>query len=217
MSRTCGEVDKMKKDTKKETKKSAAKKQGKTLVVFYSRTGTTKKVAQGIAGLMRCDVEELVDKNDRKGVIGYLSGGKDATKKATTDLQPVSKDPSRYGLVIIGTPVWSWNVTPAVRTYLRSHAGKFKSVAFFCTMAGNGSERTFESMEAECGKKPKSTLALLTREVVDGTSTEKIKAFTASLNALKLHQSRTGVIRSVKSSPLKRATRATQGEHAACL
>jgi flavodoxin len=31
------------------------------LVVFYSRTGTTKKVGEALADLLQCDSEELID------------------------------------------------------------------------------------------------------------------------------------------------------------
>ena len=172
----------MKKPTKKpKTKKATAEKKCKTLIVFYSRTGTTKKVADEIKQALNSDVDEILDTKERKGVIGYLRSGRDATKKFTTDIKPSGKDPAAYDLVIVGTPIWSWNLTPPVRTYLRNNKAKLKEVAFFCTMGGSGAERAFASMEEESGKKPKATLALLTREVVDGTFTEKAKAFAASI------------------------------------
>jgi flavodoxin len=42
----------------------------KTLVVYYSRTGTTRKVAEAIAGILRCDIEEVVDTKKRSGILG---------------------------------------------------------------------------------------------------------------------------------------------------
>ena len=38
---------------------------GKSLVVFYSRTGTTKRVAESISNLLKCDVEEVIDTKSR--------------------------------------------------------------------------------------------------------------------------------------------------------
>jgi flavodoxin len=37
----------------------------KTLVVFYSRTGTTKKIGKALAELLRCDSEEHSKKSTR--------------------------------------------------------------------------------------------------------------------------------------------------------
>ena len=57
----------------------------KSLVIFYSRTGNTKKVAENIANDLNCDIEEIFDTKNRAGSIGWLSAGKDAnTKKLTT-------------------------------------------------------------------------------------------------------------------------------------
>ena len=53
----------------------------KTLVVFYSRTGTTKKVGENIAKILKCDSEEIFDTKDRMGVVGYMQAGKDAMFK----------------------------------------------------------------------------------------------------------------------------------------
>lgn len=53
----------------------------KSLVVFYSRTGNTRRVAEMIAGEMKADLQELVDKKSRKGPIALLRAGRDAIKK----------------------------------------------------------------------------------------------------------------------------------------
>ena len=53
----------------------------KTLVVLYSRTGTTKKVGEEIAAALKADVEEIIDTKKRSGPIGYVQAGRDAMKK----------------------------------------------------------------------------------------------------------------------------------------
>ena len=56
----------------------------KPLVVFYSRTGTTKKVGEALADLLQCDSEELIDTKKRKGPLGFLRSGRDATRNKLT-------------------------------------------------------------------------------------------------------------------------------------
>ena len=59
----------------------------KALVVYYSRTGNTKHVAEMIAGALKADLEELVDKRGREGFLGYLRSGRDAIRDKTTELK----------------------------------------------------------------------------------------------------------------------------------
>ena len=149
----------------------------KYLIIYYSRTGNTKKVASYIAQRMGCDIEEIVDMKVRRGLIGYLIGGKDAATKKLTEIKELQKDLSAYDAVIIGTPVWAFTMTPAIRTYLHNNKEKFRNVAFFCTEIGTGGKKTFTHMEAVCGKKPKSVLEITEKEVKKDTYMQKVQEF----------------------------------------
>lgn len=155
----------------------------KTLVVFYSRTGTTKKVALEIANKLGAEIEEIKDTVNRSGVKGYLVSGRDAMKKRLTTLELTTKNPADFDLVIIGTPIWGWNMSVPVRTYITEKKGDFKKVAFFCTMGGTGDDKAFAEMEQIIGQKPVATLALLTRDVAKNDFAEKLEKFTAALSA----------------------------------
>jgi menaquinone-dependent protoporphyrinogen IX oxidase len=90
----------------------------KILVAYYSRTGTTKKVGDAIAEKFNADVEDIKDTVDRSGAKGYLVSGRDAMKRKLTKLEPIKFNPKEYDLVIIGTPIWAWNMSVPIRTYL---------------------------------------------------------------------------------------------------
>ena len=152
----------------------------KILVAFYSRTGTTQKVAMALAEKLGADTEEIRDTIDRSGVKGYLISGRDAMKRRLTQLKPLKFDPSGYDLVIIGTPIWGWNVSVPTRTYVEENRHKFRQVAFFCTMGGSGDNKAFLEMEKIIQKKPLATLALKTVEVTKGNFSEKLKSFSES-------------------------------------
>ena len=150
----------------------------KSLVAFYSRTGITKKTAEAVAKALGADIDEIIDEKDRKGIAGYLGGGRDALQKKQTGIA-FKKSPGKYDLVIIGTPVWGARMTPAIRTYIERHKKQLgnSKVAFFCTMGGSGYERTIEEMGLISGKKPHATMAVLTREVVKDAHGDKVKLF----------------------------------------
>lgn len=151
----------------------------KTLVVFYSRTGTTKKIGENIAEILRCDSEEIFDTKNRIGVVGYMQAGKDAMFKKLTKLKTIQKNPHLYDLVIIGTPVWGFTVSTPIRTYITEN--KFKNVAFFCTQGGSGEEKAFSEMERLSGKNPKALLVLRTKDVLDENYSYKVKNFVEKL------------------------------------
>jgi hypothetical protein len=147
----------------------------KILVAYYSRTGTTRAVAQELASRLGADLEEIVDTRGRKGFWGWLGAGRDASKKSKTTIAPVKRDPAGYDLVVLGTPVWAWNMTPAIRTYILANRDGFKQVAFFCTMGKNGDVKTFAGMAELCGRKPLAAMALRTEEV-------KIRQYQSGIN-----------------------------------
>jgi menaquinone-dependent protoporphyrinogen IX oxidase len=153
------------------------------LIVYYSRSGQTRKVAEELAKALQCDVEEIFDTVNRAGPLGFLSAGRQAGNKSLTKLQPVKNDPSKYDLVIIGTPVWARHVSTPIRTYLAESKEKLKNVAFFCTEGSTGNEATFSDMEEVSGKKPKTTLVITAADLKDGSYTEKAKKFADSLKA----------------------------------
>lgn len=153
----------------------------KILVAYYSRTGTTKKAAELIAQKLGAELEEIKDTVDRSGIKGYLLSGRDATLKRLTELHPIAKNPAEYDLVVIGTPIWSWNVSAPIRTYATEQKKNLKNVAFFCTMGGSGNERAFATLSEISGEKPLATLALKTREVVAGGIEKSVTSFTEKL------------------------------------
>jgi flavodoxin len=108
----------------------------KSLVVYYTRTGNARFVAETVAAEIGADVEEVVDLKKRSGPLGYLSGGSDARRGKETDIAPTKKSPADYDLIIIGTPVWAARPTPAITTYLKKNDLSEKKVAVFFTQGG---------------------------------------------------------------------------------
>jgi flavodoxin len=153
----------------------------KVLVVYYSRTGTTKQVADAISTTFGCDVEEIVDTRNRQGVLGYLRAALDAGFRRLTTLKPTRYDPAAYDLVVAGTPVWNGSLSPPVRTYLTMHKGRLKHVAFFCTYGGSGGRRAFRQMADACGIKPLDLLDIREADVKHGEHKRRVHDFVASL------------------------------------
>ncbi len=118
------------------------------LVVYYSRTGNSKFVAQKISSELNADVEEVEDMKNRRGWLGFLRAGYDATVGKETKIEKTQKSPNDYDMVIVGTPVWNSRLTPAIRTYLKQNDLAGKNVAIFSTNDGRGNEKTLEMLRS---------------------------------------------------------------------
>jgi flavodoxin len=138
----------------------------KILVVYYSRTGYTQRMAEAIGNACGADVERIRYDGARLGVWGYLRCGREALTKRAVDIEPAAKDPASYDLVVIGTPVWASNISSPVRAYLRRQKAKLRQVALFCTEGGSGGQKVLADMAELCGKQPMASLELTDREIV---------------------------------------------------
>jgi flavodoxin len=120
----------------------------KTLVVYYSRTGKTRFVAEKVALDLKADVEEVVDLKNRSGRFGFLKAGYDATRGNETEIGKTQNSPSDFELIVVGTPVWNSRPSPAISTYLKQNGFAGKKVAVFCTNEGLGEEKAVERTKA---------------------------------------------------------------------
>jgi len=156
----------------------------KPLVVFYSRTGTTKRVGETLAKTLGCDKEELIDKRKRSGPIGFVRAGRDAQGKKLTTLAEIKYDPASYDLVILGTPIWGGTLSSATRTYIVNNRDKFKRVAFFCSQGGTDNRKVFDEMAKLCAKEPVSALGLQQKDVRADAYQDKILQFVEQLGTV---------------------------------
>ncbi|MFM0186475.1 NAD(P)H-dependent oxidoreductase [Paraburkholderia nemoris] len=126
--------------------------QAKVLVVYFSRTGTTRLLAQAMAKMLAADLEEICDFSNRKGVGGYLRSLADIIMKRPVEIVPAGRDVTAYDLIVIGTPVWAGSVSAPVRSYLVENRARLPQVAFFCSFGGRGADKAMRQMRELVGR-----------------------------------------------------------------
>ena len=152
----------------------------RTLVVYYSRKGHTAQLAEQIAKELGADTEEIVDRKQRCGPLGWMSSGRESMKDVPAEIEEPKRDPAGYGLVVIGGPVWAGKIATPARSYMRKFSGKLPELAFFTTSAGDN-EGTFEHMASLAGKAPKATLSVRNKEQKAGAHAAKVQEFAGKL------------------------------------
>jgi flavodoxin len=118
------------------------------LVVYYSRSGHARRVAEVMAKLLKADIEEIQEARNRGGGIGFLRSVIESLLSRKVRINPARHAPGLYETVVIGTPVWAAHVSSPVRSYLLQHASELKQVGLFCTMGGSGGEEVLAEMAA---------------------------------------------------------------------
>jgi hypothetical protein len=177
------------------------------LLVFYSRTRRTRRVAYAIHAALSlrgidCDVEPLREPRNRRGVVGYVRSGFEAWFYRNAKLMPTSFDPKDYDLVIIGTPIWNASVSTPARTYLRQNARFFKRVAFFLTYGGMAKGRVFSQLQRLSAQEPIARLAVRERDCETGYHVRCVEPFADA------------IAKALRGSPGSRVTRFDHSERA---
>jgi len=152
----------------------------KALVVYYSRSGATRKVAEELARRLGADVEELRSRKSYSGILGYMTAGRAAMKGKPAELHPIQRDPAGYDLVVVGTPMWAYKMSTPVLAFLMENGKQLKEVAFFCTRGGSEVGEMFAEMAA-LSKAPVATLGLLTKEAKAGACTGELERFAKAI------------------------------------
>ena len=171
----------------------------RVLMVYYSRSGHCRRVAQAIAQELErrgisSDQDEILDLKPREGWVGYLRSVWDSFFQIRTRIQASSsqgfRDPEGYELVLVGSPVWAGNLAPPVGTYLSDTRGKMGDVAFFLSHGGSGAARTLIRMEYLCGVGPVDRVAIREGDLGKSGSAQMIRNFCArAVDRLQLNES----------------------------
>lgn len=115
-----------------------AHKQEKTLVIFYSQSGVTRRIAEMLQSRTQADMYEI--ETIRTYPTQQPAIYDEPKKELETGQLPALKrelpDMSAYDLFLVGGPVWWYTVSTPVMRFLQLADFKGKKTAAFCTHMG---------------------------------------------------------------------------------
>jgi len=88
-------------------------------VVYFTRTGTSKRVAEKISNKLSCEAIQITDNMNWKGILGFLKGGFYASKNKDVDMK-INGNLEGADELIVVTPLWAGTVVPAIKTFLKT-------------------------------------------------------------------------------------------------
>ena len=134
---------------------------GKSIVVYFSRTGeqdkvgviekgNTKIVAEIIAEKVGADTFEIVPKNDNYPMTFDALcdvAKEEQNNNARPEIKDTVKDFDNYGTVYLGHPIW-WTDLPMIcYTFLESYDFNGKTIVPFCTHEGSADADTQKKIQ----------------------------------------------------------------------
>lgn len=152
----------------------------KTLVVFYSLTGNTRTAAEEFVQLLGedCDLAEIHDRSRRgtgkwamfKSVLEVILG-------RCPGIRYAGPDPARYGMVVIGTPVWCGKVASPVRSFVREQGDRLPRVAALVTSGSGNGESAARHLEDLLSWNLDGEVSLSDAEIRSGEFRGKLEKF----------------------------------------
>ncbi|MGI6028319.1 MAG: flavodoxin [Candidatus Heteroscillospira sp.] len=125
---------------------------GKSIVMFYTWSGHTRKMAEIIAGLTGADLLEIEPVTPySKSYNAVVNQAKNEIKTGYLPaIKPAEIDLSLYDVVYIGTPIWWGTMAPPLAACLSSRNFVGKTVMPFSTHGGGGKGHADRDMEKLC-------------------------------------------------------------------
>lgn len=123
----------------------------KAAVIFYSLGGNTRKIAQLIAKHANADIFEIETIEPYTGSYENIvdQGQREINSGFMPKIKPLNIDLSKYDTIILGTPVWWYTMSPAMKTFLNSVNLSNKTIYPFATNGG-WIGHTFQDLAKAC-------------------------------------------------------------------
>ncbi|STO01203.1 flavodoxin [[Eubacterium] infirmum] len=124
----------------------------KPLIVYYSYSGITRRLAEDIALITDGNLRELKPQKP------YSFSYNTAVKEARAEIEKGYCPPLLQGaepiedtdVIFVGSPNWLKTFAPPVLSFLRSVDLSGKTIIPFCTHGGGGFGRMIEDYKREC-------------------------------------------------------------------
>lgn len=156
------------------------------LIVYYSRNGKNKRASQDLKQALSCDIEEIIDQDNRQGKWNFFKSVLAARAKKTTMIDPIKSNLDYYDLVILGTPFWAGALPPATRTFLQQNKIKIKRLALISVSSpGQNNNKAVKELETVSGKRIDLKLVMSEDQYEQKTAQAEFEDFIRALKSLK--------------------------------
>ena len=157
--------------------------EAKTLVVYFSATGTTKLLAEYAAEILNADLYEIVPETPytEEDLAYYTNGRADQEQNDSSARPAISgnvENMERYDTIILGYPIWHGQAPRIISTFLESYDFTGETIIPFCTSHSSGIGSSADNLHDLC---PDSTEWKEGKRFEAATSKEEIEEWFKSI------------------------------------
>ena len=121
----------------------------KSLVLYYSQTGATEKVALELQTILGADIEAIGLENPYTGT--YMEtvqrAGQERESGNLPALLPLKSDLSKYDVIYLGYPIWYGTYAVPVMSLVKDYDFAGKKIVTFCTFGSGGLEPAISDLK----------------------------------------------------------------------
>jgi hypothetical protein len=86
-------------------------------IVYFTRTGSCKRIADKISKRLNCDTVEITDDKNWKGFIGFFKAGYYTITNKNVNIELNGTIEEKDSIIVV-TPLWAGSIPPATRLFL---------------------------------------------------------------------------------------------------
>lgn len=155
------------------------------LVVYYSYTGTSRRVAQTLCEMQSWDAVEITDRHPRAGWTGTLRSLLDSLLGREPDINLPPLDLTHYDAVVLVSPVWAYRLAGPMRSFVSQHREDMPDVAVIGVMGSQGAPHAVAEISELLGEAPLMSTSFTTHEVSNGSFAGRLDAFGRAIRQAK--------------------------------
>ena len=123
--------------------------QKKTLVLYYSETGTTKAVAEALQKQLNADIEsiEAVEPYSGDFQATMQRGQREMQSGQTPAIKPLQKKIADYDVIFLGYPIWFGTYAMPIATLVKENDFAGKTIVPFCTFGSGGLNTSTDALK----------------------------------------------------------------------
>lgn len=151
----------------------------KTLVVYFSATGTTEPLAEYAAEILDADIYEIMPEVPyTEEDLAYYTNGRADQEQNDSSARPAIagkvENMEKYDTIILGYPIWHGQAPRIISTFLESYDFSEKTIIPFCTSHSSGIGSSADNLHELC---PDSVNWLEGKRFEAGTTKETMKSW----------------------------------------